>query len=109
MRLKSIGARMLWLLALASLSSGCISVSAAQYASASAGSIGCPSSEIRISGQPSRLGIGSPQPEWRAECRGRKFICGGAGKTIACSPELQPEEPARPDSAPAVPASRANP
>jgi hypothetical protein len=82
------------LLVAAVLASGCVHVSEAQYRKLTAGPIGCPSQEIRILGQPSVWEPGQP-PEWRAECRGRKFICNVAGNTVVCNPELPPAESAQ--------------
>jgi len=65
-----------------------ITVPVEKYQRASAGVIGCPSSEIAISGQPEV--VRSTPVEWRAECRGRRFVCSGSGDTVQCAPELEP-------------------
>ena len=73
-------------LAAALLLGGCFTPTAQQYAKATSGLIGCPSNEITISDQEASMKSGTM--EWRAECRGRKFLCSGAGKQYSCTPEL---------------------
>ncbi len=57
---------------------------------ATAGVIGCPSSEIRISGQPRTVKAGEGPVEWRAACRGRQYVCSGAGNVANCAEEQPP-------------------
>ena len=84
----SFALRSLGLLGAAMLVGGCVTPTAQQYAKATSGLIGCPSSEIAISEQVASMRSGTM--EWRAECRGQKFFCSGAGKQYACTPELAP-------------------
>jgi hypothetical protein len=55
---------------------------------ATAGVVGCPSSEIQVSGYPRSVKAGEGPVEWRAECRGRRFVCSAAGSVASCAPEL---------------------
>ena len=78
---------------------GCVTVSKQQYANLSAGAIGCPAEELKISGEKDSFGIGEQVTPWTAECRGHRFICSAAGQTVSCKEELKAAE--APAAAPA--------
>jgi purine/pyrimidine-nucleoside phosphorylase len=56
----------------------------------SAGGIGCPAEEIVISRQRNEFHAGDAPPTWVATCRGRRFVCSGAGSVVNCAEELKP-------------------
>jgi hypothetical protein len=68
------------------------------YADATAGEIGCPPEEVKISGETTGI-LGRPDP-WVAECRGHRFICSVTGHDISCKEELQRAVPPSTTSAP---------
>jgi hypothetical protein len=65
-----------------------VTIKDSQYRAWTAGVIGCPSSEIALSGQPNIVRV-TPM-EWRAECRGHRYVCSGSGHVVNCNEELQP-------------------
>lgn len=68
-----------------------VHISKQEYANLSAGEIGCPADELKISGEQQSFGFGDRMmPPWTAECRGHRFICSNAGKTVSCAEELAP-------------------
>ncbi len=72
------------LFCLSLLATGCASTGA--YQRFTAGFIGCPANEITIFNR--NGGFGSNY--WEAECRGRKFICSGAGRVGNCTEQVTP-------------------
>jgi hypothetical protein len=65
------------------------------YANLSAGEIGCPAEELKISNAQNdfavRPGDGQTMKPWVAECRGHRFICGASGRdAVSCTEELKP-------------------
>jgi hypothetical protein len=74
-----------------------------QYANITAGAVGCPANEIKISGEKNTFGIGDQVTPWNAECRGHRFICSATGQTATCTEELKAAE--APAPAPAKQAS----
>jgi hypothetical protein len=79
------------------LSTACGTLTTGQYGAMTAGLIGCPSDEVTISHQKNVIWAGDGI-EWRAECRGRRFICSHSG-TAQCKEELQPATGAAPSVA----------
>jgi hypothetical protein len=72
------------------LAAGCVTttVTKSQYANITAGAVGCPADEIKISGEKNTFGMGDQMTPWTAECRGHRFIC-SAGANPTCKEELQ--------------------
>lgn len=91
--------RALFLLPVLVSAVGCVTVSKQQYANLSAGAIGCPVEELKISGEKGSFGIGEQVTPWNAECRGHRFVCSAAGQIVSCKEELQAAE--APSAAPA--------
>lgn len=65
----------------------CATVFTGEYRSMTAGVIGCPADEVAISDEKNVV-WGGQGMDWRAECRGHRFICSHSGST-ACKEELQ--------------------
>jgi hypothetical protein len=66
----------------------CVTVFTGEYRSMTAGVIGCPADEVTITDE-RNIVWGGQGMDWRAECRGHRFICSYSGST-ACKEELQP-------------------
>jgi hypothetical protein len=64
------------------------------YASHTAGAIGCPESEVEVSGT-KFVQWAHEGNSWSATCRGRRFIC-SFGVSPTCSPELEAAAPGAP-------------
>lgn len=91
------------LLPLATLAlAACGTIPTTQYRSMTAGVIGCPAKEITITEEKNVAWAGQGI-DWRAECRGRRFICSYSGST-ACSEELRPATAASASPATQAPA-----
>jgi hypothetical protein len=70
-----------------------VKVSDEHYRQATAGAVGCPAAEIVLSGQRNELRLGEAPTAYRAECRGRRFICSPTKDRAVCTEELAPAAP----------------
>jgi hypothetical protein len=75
-------------------STACAGLTTGQYRSWTAGIIGCPAEEVSITDQ-KNIVWGGQGVDWRAECRGHRYICSQSG-TAQCKEELRPAPPAAP-------------
>jgi hypothetical protein len=82
------------------LGAGCANVGTNQYRGWTAGVIGCPANEIKVTEQKNVVWAGQAM-DWRAECRGHRFVCSYSGAT-ACKEELQPAPAAAAAAGPAA-------
>jgi hypothetical protein len=70
-----------------------LKVSDEAYRQYTAGAIGCPADELVLSGQRNEVRLGEVPPAYRAECRGRRFVCSAAADRAVCTEELASAAP----------------
>ena len=101
-RIMHLPLRTLGLLACLGSAAGCVTVSVSKqdYANITAGEVGCPADELKISGEKGSFGIGDQMTPWVAECRGHRFICSAVGSVASCKEELKAAEATAPVPAP---------
>lgn len=81
-------------------STACSGITTSQYRSWTAGTIGCPAEEVSITDQKNMVWAGQGW-DWRAECRGHRYICSHSGNA-QCKEELQPAPTTAPALVPAT-------